>query len=124
MAIAWMTVLKKVPWNEVINNAPIIVDGAKKLWNNVGNRAAETLSTGSDAANMFISNADKIGALEDTVNQLRNQLATSTELIKALADQDAQLIKRLEIQRKWLIGLTVLAGALMIGVIYLCRHLP
>ena len=31
MAIAWLTVLKMVPWGEVINNAPKVADGAKKL---------------------------------------------------------------------------------------------
>lgn len=34
MAIPWMTVLKLVPWNDVIRNAPQIADAARKLWDN------------------------------------------------------------------------------------------
>jgi hypothetical protein len=28
MAIAWLAVLKSVPWSEVISNAPKVADGA------------------------------------------------------------------------------------------------
>ncbi len=40
MAIGWMTVLNLVPWGEVIKNAPAVADGAKKLWDSVGNKPA------------------------------------------------------------------------------------
>ena len=29
MAIGWLTILKTVPWTEVISNAPKVADGAK-----------------------------------------------------------------------------------------------
>lgn len=33
MAIGWLTILKSVPWAEVISNAPKVAEGARKLWN-------------------------------------------------------------------------------------------
>ena len=33
MAIPWLTLLKVVPWSDVIANAPKVADGARKLWN-------------------------------------------------------------------------------------------
>lgn len=38
MAIGWLTVLKLVPWGEVVKNAPAVADGAKKLWDSVGRK--------------------------------------------------------------------------------------
>ena len=32
MAIPWLTLIKVVPWTDVIANAPKVVEGAKKLW--------------------------------------------------------------------------------------------
>jgi len=31
MAIPWFSMLQAVPWGQVIDNAPKVVDGAKKL---------------------------------------------------------------------------------------------
>jgi len=42
MAIGWLTVLSHVPWTEVINNAPKVAEGAKKLWKSVSGKSAET----------------------------------------------------------------------------------
>jgi hypothetical protein len=35
MAIPWLSVIKLVPWGEVISNAPKVAEGAKKLWSAV-----------------------------------------------------------------------------------------
>jgi hypothetical protein len=39
MAIPWLTLLKTVPWTDVIANAPTIANGAKKLWHSVSGRS-------------------------------------------------------------------------------------
>lgn len=38
MAAGWLTVLKMVPWGDVIENAPKVAQGAKKLWSSVGKK--------------------------------------------------------------------------------------
>jgi hypothetical protein len=50
MAIGWLTVLKMVPWGEVIENAPKVAIGAKKLWDKVGRKPATPLSRAADGA--------------------------------------------------------------------------
>lgn len=127
MAINWITVLKMVPWSEVINNAPKIAEGARNLWNTVSKKATELeLPEGGEepvmspeAQSLRILQA-KLAATEAAVSGLHNQMLESSELIKALADQNTQLIKRVEVNRVrvlWLAGATlVLALASAINV--------
>lgn len=46
MAIGWFALLTKVPWSEVISNAPKVADAAKKLWKVVADKSisSETLT--------------------------------------------------------------------------------
>jgi len=120
MAIGWLTVLKSVPWGDVISNAPKVADGARKLWSAVGKKSAgrEVRATGAQPA--FSSEPQtiaelqaRLSALEAAATDLHEQMLASSELIKALADQNAQLIKGIEANRKrvaWLLGVTVVVG--------------
>ncbi|MEO8297853.1 MAG: hypothetical protein ABI574_08600 [Burkholderiales bacterium] len=96
MAIPWLTVLQSVPWTDVIRNAPKVADGAKKLWQTVARRtptrATATTATATPLAQA--SDAARIAALEDTVADLHAQMLASSELLKALAEQNTQLIGR------------------------------
>ena len=106
MAIGWLTVLKNVPWTEVIGNAPKVADGARKLWNTVGKRGAVSesaaASTPPDAGPQAQSLAElrsRLAALEQAAAGFHEQMLASSELIKALAEQNAQLIKGIEVNR-------------------------
>jgi hypothetical protein len=116
MAIGWLTVLKSVPWGEVISSAPKVAEGAKKLWKAVSNKprspgmpspgAHAPLSSDPQAVAKLQS---ELAQLRASVNDLHNQMLASSELIKALADQNTQLIKRVELNRLrvlWLAGVT------------------
>jgi hypothetical protein len=99
MAIGWLAVLKSVPWGEVISNAPKVAEGAKKLWNAVSKKPP---SPGMPLQS-------QLAQLEASVNDLHSQMLASSELIKALADQNTQLIRRIELNRVrvlWLAGVT------------------
>lgn len=124
--MSWLTVLKLVPWTDVIKNAPAVADGAKKLWKSVGKSPQggatvvppspeSSLSTLPQAQAMALL-ARQLGALEVTVSDLHEQMRESSELIKALADQNTQLIRRVEVNRRrllWLAGLLVVLGLTM-----------
>ena len=124
--MSWLTVLKLVPWTDVIKNAPAVADGAKKLWKSVGKSPQggatvvppspeSSLSTLPQAQAMALL-ARQLGALEVTVSDLHEQMRESSELIKALADQNTQLIKRVEVNRRrllWLAGLLMVLGLTM-----------
>ena len=123
MAIGWLSVLKMVPWGDVISNAPKVTDGAKKLWSAVAKKppavefptasAQPTLSP--EAQSIAILQA-QVTAAEADVSELHNQMLESSELIKALADQNSQLIKRVEVNRirvLWLAGAMVVLGVVV-----------
>jgi hypothetical protein len=125
MPIGWMTVLKLVPWGEVIKNAPVIADGARKLWDSVGRKppapetsppaGGEVVTSAADAPAALRALQARLSETEAAVGQLHAQMQASSELIKALAEQNAELVRRVEIHRRrtaWLIGLLAVVGAI------------
>jgi cytochrome c-type biogenesis protein CcmH/NrfG len=120
MAIGWLSVLKLVPWGDVISNAPRIADEAKKLWNGVAKKPIPPQHPNSKAQAVLSPVAQSIVELEAQlgeavaeISQLHHQMLESSELIKALADQNTQLIKRVEetrIRVLWLAGLVAVMG--------------
>jgi hypothetical protein len=134
MAIGWLAVLQKVPWSEVINNAPKVADGAKKLWNAVTKKSAPPEASDSGTPPAASTESQTIAALQTrvtvldaAVTDLHGQMLASSELIKALAEQNAQLIQRIETNRVRLLRLSaataVVAIAGLIGLVMaLSRH--
>ena len=123
MAIGWLTVLKSVPWSDVISNAPVVVDGAKKLWGTVSRQPVRQ-SPGAPAHNSALQPLEgRIGALEATLAEQHAQLVASSELIKALADQNAQLISRIDTHRRVMVWLALATGvAVLVGASGLWLH--
>ncbi|MBE7460150.1 MAG: hypothetical protein HS112_06465 [Zoogloeaceae bacterium] len=123
MAIGWLTILKSVPWTEVIRNAPKVAEGARKLWNAVGKqRAADEAAdaaappAASHEPHTLEALEARVAALEAAVSDLHGQMFASSELIKELAEQNAQFVKRIEANRKrmfWL-GAATLALAIVV----------
>ncbi|MES2091658.1 MAG: hypothetical protein V4532_17030 [Pseudomonadota bacterium] len=119
MAIGWLAVLQSVPWSEVISNAPKLAEGAKKLWNTVAKNPPPPEPPATDMTPMVSVEAQALGQLEtrvalaeETMSDLHSQMLASTELIKSLAEQNAQLIERIESNRVrvfWLAAATAVA---------------
>lgn len=124
MAIGWFTVLAAVPWKQVIENAPQVADGAKKLWNAVAKKPAARDTPGPETrldltaeAPTVAGMASRIAAIEAETADLHGQMLASSELIKVLAEQNAQLIERIETNRVrvlWLSAIVVIFSALAI----------
>ena len=113
MAVGWISILKMVPWVEVIRKAPVIADGARKLWSNVAKKSQPVqLDNSRDAAGQGTYDAatleSSLATLETAASALHEQMLASSELIKALADQNAQLIKGIEVNRRRVLLLGVL----------------
>lgn len=125
MAIAWLTILQSVPWTDVMSNAPRVADGAKKLWNAIGKKshapemeAPSEHSTLSPEAQAIITLQAQLAAVEVAAADLHDQMLASSELIKALADQNTQLIKRIELNRVrvlWLAGAIAVFGIVAVS---------
>ena len=116
MAIGWLALLKGVPWAGVISTAPMVVDGAKQLWKAVSKNPplpepARPHSPHAPGASAIEALETRVFALEAGIDDLHAQMIKSSELIKVLADQNAQLVERVEAQRVRLLGLS---GAIVV----------
>ena len=118
MAAGWWTVLRTVPWSEVISASPQVANGARRLWDTV-NRNKQGMPDGpmgmapempgqeEDVFDILINRVERNDA---EVTDLRNQMRSASELIANLADQNAQLIAKMDVQRQKMTWLAVTAG--------------
>jgi len=123
MAIGWLSVLKMVPWGDVIENAPKVASGAKKLWNSVGKKPSATVAAPMPASGTLVDVPEPVAALQAQVTQLQvsvaelhQQMLESSALIGSLAEQNTQLIARVEVNRKRVLALTVAVVVLAVVV--------
>ncbi|KAB2843004.1 MAG: hypothetical protein F9K47_07925 [Burkholderiales bacterium] len=126
MSISWITVLQAVPWTEVIKAAPQIADGAKKLWTKVSRQGQLPQPAPLAGTDLPLPPEQSIALLQDRMTQLETHLAeledqmlASSELIKALAEQNAELVRGVELNRRRLrlLGAAmVLTAALALGL--------
>ena len=125
-----ITVLSNIPWGQVVENAPKVAEGAVKLWNSVTNRTKhDTIQDrqAATAAGEAPSEADRLKArllaLEDSIGNLQDQMQASSALIKALAEQNTQLVQRIELNRIRLVRYSVATAlqgvVLLAAVVYL-----
>ncbi len=130
MAVGWLTVLKSLPWAEVISNAPAVAEGARKLWKAVARKSAPDKVARNAADSQANTAGEKTAletrtiALENAVTELREQMLASSELIKTLAEQNAQLVRHIETNRVrmlWLGALTAVAVIVAVTALYLGR---
>lgn len=137
MAISWLAVLQSVPWSDVIKNAPKVAEGAKNLFDTVARRVRKTeaaaaqapVNTESPTGMPLSAEAQAIAALETrlaavdaALAELNAQLLASSQVIKDLAEQNTQLIQRIEANRVrtlWLAGASGLALVLLAALMLL-----
>ena len=123
MAIGWLTALKAIPWTDVISTAPVVMDGAKKLWHSVGKKpvtvqlAPVTSPASPREAPAIAALQARIDALQAEAADLHGQMVASSELIKALAEQNTQLIRRVETSRVRLLWLAIATAAVAVVAI-------
>lgn len=133
MPIPWLVVLQSVPWADVIRNAPKLADGAKKLWSTVAGKPPEPqvpvaapVSSASPEAQAIAGLETRAASLEAAVSELRSQMLASSELIKALAEQNDQLVRRVESNRVRVLWLSLATAAAAIvavaSVVLVLQH--
>jgi hypothetical protein len=113
MAIGWLSVLKMVPWGDVIESAPKVAVGAKKLWNSVGKKSVDASAASASPGDQVEADAplaalqSQVLELQVAVADLHQQMLESSALIGSLAEQNTQLIQRMELMRKRMLALIV-----------------
>jgi len=116
MAIGWLSILKAVPWTDVVTNAPKLADGAKKLWETVAKKRSPVEPAGTSTTP--VANAAtlevRVAELASEIARLEQEMLDSSLLIKALAEQNAQLVRRAYWQNRILLVIALLAVAALI----------
>ena len=115
------TVLANVPWKQVIDAAPKVADGATRLWSSVTRRKADALpqeiidsakeAESRPAESPIHELQRQVIDVQTDVAQLKAEMESASELIKALADQNSALVNRIELNRKRVYRHTILLGA-------------
>jgi len=101
MSLLWKTILTNVPWSDVLGKAPIIADGAKKLWKGMSRKNGD--GTVSEAEAVIAPDADyatRLAVLEASQRKMRTQILASGELIEALSEQNALLVAQIDANRR------------------------
>ncbi|UFS57064.1 hypothetical protein LN050_04390 [Comamonadaceae bacterium M7527] len=105
MAIGWLSALKLVPWSDVIEATPGVVNAARKL---LSKRQQDTQQHASQGP---------VEVTPELVHNLRVELELTAELLKDLAEQHARVVKEVQALRRrqtrlgWVLGLFVVGVA-------------
>jgi len=114
MAVGWMTALKLVPWGDVIEATPQILQAARRLLGQTQKGPATT------AAPLPNGTEDGLAALRQRVQALEAEHQASAVLIGSLAEQNAQLVRAVDALRVRSQRLTIavsLIGAGTVGLL-------
>lgn len=123
MAIPWMVALKVIPWGDVIEHAPKVLNAARKLMD----RQKAPPSTATAPVPM------DLGAAPPTLGELQNRLIEARQLliqqagvqeqmaqtVAELAEQNARLVGAVDLLRKRTRVLMVAIAVLAVGVVWL-----
>ena len=122
MAVGWVTALKLVPWGDVLEATPQMLQAAKKLLGSTrqgtADAAAGTLAGAGDAATPPV--ALQLQQLRERVARLEQEQQESAVLIQSLAEQNAQVVQAVEVLRlrnQRLTAAIALLGAVCAGLI-------
>jgi len=105
MAIGWISALKVIPWKDVLEAAPGMVKGAKRLFTAA---KAETNSHSIDDSSPTTVSFDAEGLanlnshvryLQAKIVELNSEQNSSAKLIKSLAEQNARVVNAIEVFR-------------------------
>lgn len=100
MSISLLSAVKAVPWGDVIAAAPGVVQGANALWERVGRKRAKDGVAGVTDEAVAHAPADaRIAVLEVAVGELQKEALASSRLIRTLAEQNALLVREVEVLR-------------------------
>ena len=122
MAVGWVAALKLVPWGDVLEATPQILQAAKKLLGSTrqgtADAAAGTLAGAGDAATPPVTL--QLQQLRERVARLEQEQQESAVLIQSLAEQNAQVVQAVEVLRlrnQRLTAAIALVGAVCAGLI-------
>lgn len=130
-AAGWLTALKLVPWRDVIEATPQILQSAKKLMGktdgaDVPQTSAGTAPTGTAVAPTAATLQAQLEALTERVAMLEREQRECAALIQSLAEQNAVVVRAVDALRlrtqRLIAALGVLGAALAAIGVWVLRH--
>lgn len=127
MAIGWISALKVIPWKDVLEAAPGMVKGAKRLFTAAkGESNSEPVAESSPTiisfdAEGFATLDSRVRHVQAKISELNSELNSSAKLIKSLAEQNARVVNAIEVFRvriKILIFVCCLLGITLSALIF------
>lgn len=109
MAISWISALKVIPWGDVIEAAPGLVKGARKVFT----RTQPEPAVAQDPA---ASPHERIEQLEAAVTRLGEQQQAAAALIESLAEHNAKVVDAIDRLRVRSRVLMVVCAVLLVAV--------
>lgn len=116
----WMSALKVIPWGDVIEAAPGIVKGARKMFARTqANEAVaeEAAAAGADHADSAPQLRERISRLEASLAQMAEQQQASAQIVESLAEQNAKVVQAIDILRVRTRLLLWVTGGLVVALI-------
>ena len=98
MAVGWVAALKLVPWGDVLEATPHILQAAKKL---IGatRKGAEEAAAGTLVDAALPPVAQQLEHLHQRVARLEQEQLESAALIQSLAEQNARVVQAVDALR-------------------------
>lgn len=105
MAIPWLLALKVIPWGDVIEHAPKVLNAARKLMDRQRTEPAPAVTTSATS--------DLVSDAQPSLGELKNRLIAAqvqldrhaqtqeqlTQTLAELAEQNARLVSAVEVLR-------------------------
>lgn len=126
MAIPWLVALKVIPWGDVIEHAPKVLNAARKLLDQKrGEPQAEPLPTG-EVIDLPGSTPPSLGELKNRLIAAQHQIDRQARAQEALAqtlaelaEQNARLVGAVEVLRTRTRLLLWVAAVMALGLAWL-----
>ena len=119
MAFGWITVLKIIPWKDVLENAPHIAKAAKNLYAGTRNN---TSSSGTADSSAPTSDSGNKESTDFRLQEIEREILDLNSVVRSLAKQNVRIVEAIEVLRirsKILIFACIALGSISICLILL-----
>jgi len=120
MPINWIAAFKMIPWTDVITAAPTVARTARDLWRGLSKtKPVDAAGPSESAGGNAPTPQEEIRTLRAQLADTRAQLLSTSEVLRALAEQDEKLIAAIEVLRVRTRVLAFVSVALVVACVVL-----
>lgn len=122
MSVPWLAIFKAIPWGDVVGTAPKVLDQAKKLAATLRKTDGGSTTGAARPAPPHTPESPlpaieaRIASVEARIDGVTREALSSAEVIRSLAEQNAQLVQAVEIlgarvrRLNWIVAVLVCVG--------------